>query len=106
PGRPARRVSWVARVVAPLALIAVIIAVVVIVGSSGNEDPGATTTGPAAAKSESKEGPETPRTYTVQAGDSLTSVADKFGVSIKRLQRLNPDVDPQALGEGTPLTLR
>lgn len=106
PLRPPRRISWVARVLGPLALIAVVIAVFLIINGSIEGDGGESTTSQidGGSKTDDKEGPETPRTYTVQAGDSLTSIAEKFGVSVKRLERLNPDVDPQALsGE---LTLR
>lgn len=103
PWRRSRRTSWIPRILAPLALVAVMIAVVVIVnstvGGGSGEDSGSKTA------VEKKDGPEIPKTYVVQAGDSLTSIAEKFGVSIKRLERLNPDVDAQTLNEGTELKL-
>lgn len=109
--RPTTRpTSWAARILAPLALLIVAIAViVVVVSSTGGEettDSPATQAEAAGAPNPDKEGPETPREYEVQEGDSLTSIADEFGVSVKRLQRLNPDVDPNALNAGTPITLR
>lgn len=110
PWRSPRRISWVARVLAPLALIAVVIAVVVIVSTSmnGEEDDSPPTEANSSTKTaeEDKPGPETPREYLVESGDSLTSIAEKFGVSVMRLERLNPEIDAQTLNEGTPITLR
>lgn len=105
------------RVLAPLALVAVLIAVIVVVNSSmGNDDgdtskssqadgSGASTTTKDASGG-GDEGPSTPKTYVIESGDSLSSIAVKFGVSVDRLERLNPDVDPNALPAGQELTLR
>lgn len=49
---------------------------------------------------------EGPAAYVVQNGDTLTSIARKTGVSVQRLQQLNPDVDPQILVSGERLKLR
>ena len=46
------------------------------------------------------------RSYTVRAGDTLGAIAEDTGVSVEELQRLNPDLDPQALGAGEKLKLR
>ncbi len=48
----------------------------------------------------------TPATYVVQNGDTLTSIAHKTGVSVVRIQALNPHVDPQILISGEKLRLR
>ena len=40
------------------------------------------------------------RTYTVQSGDTLGSIAAKTGTSVGRLEQLNPGVDPTALRVG------
>lgn len=109
PWRPTRTTSWVARVLGPLALIVAIIAVIVVVSSStGGGDPESTAPQTEAVGNAdvNKDGPETPKEYVVQAGDSLTSIAAKFGVSVDRLVRLNPEIDPQTLNEGTPIILR
>jgi LysM repeat protein len=42
----------------------------------------------------------------VEEGDTLSGVADKFDVSVKRLERLNPDIDPQTIGAGQELQIR
>ena len=42
----------------------------------------------------------------VKNGDTLTSIAHKTGVSVVRIQTLNPRVDPQILISGERLRLR
>lgn len=46
------------------------------------------------------------RTYVVEPGDTLTSIAEQVGVPVERLVRLNPDLDPQALTAGEKVRLR
>jgi LysM repeat protein len=47
-----------------------------------------------------------PATYTVKSGDTLTSIAADTGVSVVKIQELNPNIDPQILVEGQELKLR
>ncbi len=49
---------------------------------------------------------QTPKTYVVQNGDTLTSIAHKTGVPVATILRLNPGVDPQILISGEKLRLR
>src|SRR5512144_1870176 len=42
----------------------------------------------------------TPFTYTVQRGDTISSIALKFGVSMDDLQAANPEVSPNAMSVG------
>jgi len=42
----------------------------------------------------------TPFTYTIQSGDTISSIALKFGVSIDTLQAANPEVSPNAMSIG------
>lgn len=44
--------------------------------------------------------------YVVQTGDTLGSIAAKTGVSVNKLQQLNPHLDPQALVSGQRIKLR
>ena len=44
--------------------------------------------------------------YVVESGDTLTSIAHDTGVSVARIQALNPEVDPQILISGEKLKLR
>jgi LysM repeat protein len=49
---------------------------------------------------------KTPAAYVVQNGDTLISIAHQTGVSVARIQQLNPEVDPQILISGEKLKLR
>ena len=40
------------------------------------------------------------RTYTVQSGDTLGSIAVKEGTTVAKLEQLNPGIDPTALRVG------
>jgi LysM repeat protein len=104
-----------ARFLAPLALVAVAVALLMIVTSSQNESgdnpspsnaggnrPAASPTGDDGKKRERKG----PRRYTVKAGDTPTSIADKTGVPLDEILRLNPDLDPQTLAPGQRIKLR
>lgn len=42
----------------------------------------------------------TPFTYTIQRGDTISSIALKFGVSMDDLQAANPEVSPNAMSVG------
>lgn len=110
PGGTPRRISWGNRILAPLALIVVVLAIVAIVSAnSGNDSAGggAASTKTKQGKSGGKGGgAENPKTYVIEDGDTLSGVAEKFGVSTKRLERLNPDIDPQTLGAGQELKIR
>lgn len=106
--------NWgVTRFLAPLALIAVLVAVFVVVnGSLGEEgsstagDVEATTGVNGGGDGVEGDGAENPKTYTVESGDVLSSIAEQFGVSVDRLERLNPDVDPQTLNAGVEIKIR
>jgi LysM repeat protein len=108
-GAPPNRISWVNRVLAPLALIAVLIAIGLIVTTNSGDSNKAEEATKEHINSEgksNKDGPENPKTYIVEEGDTLSGVADKFDVSVKRLERLNPDIDPQTIGAGQELQIR
>lgn len=44
--------------------------------------------------------------YTVQPGDNLTSVSQRTGVPVSRLEALNPSINPNSLQTGQRLRLR
>jgi LysM repeat protein len=44
--------------------------------------------------------------YVVRAGDTLTTIAAATGVSVDRLEQLNPSVEPTSLFIGDELRLR
>jgi LysM repeat protein len=47
-----------------------------------------------------------PKTYEVQSGDTLTSIARETGVPVAIIVKLNPGVDPQILIAGEILKLK
>jgi LysM repeat protein len=102
-----------ARFLAPLALVAFIIALFVVVSSSLNTDP-ETSSGtrqqsgqPASSPSgKGKKHRKGPRRYRVRAGDTPSSIAEKTGVPLEEILRLNPDLDPQTLSPGQRIKLR
>jgi LysM repeat protein len=103
-----------ARLLAPLALVAFTLAVALVVLSSsvGDDGNGGTDAsdraGTSAQTTTTTPTTTTPRrsTYTVETGDTLVLIAEKTGVSVERLQELNPELDPQALLSGQKINLR
>ena len=103
-----------ARIFAPLALVAVVVAAFLIYQQYRDNTRGdpATSTVPAATTKSTKGGKKasakqhkTRKVYVVKQGDILSTVAEKTGVSVERLQELNPDLDPQSLQVGQRLKL-
>ncbi|MGB7873752.1 MAG: LysM peptidoglycan-binding domain-containing protein, partial [Anaerolineales bacterium] len=47
----------------------------------------------------------TPFAYEVQAGDTMSGIAFKFGVSLDELVAANPDVSPNSMSIGTELNI-
>jgi LysM repeat protein len=91
-------------------LVAVVAVLLVIQASGGSEDSdGETATTPSAQETT----PTTPRrearqraSYTVKLNDTLTVISEKTGVSVERIETLNPDLDPQNLIVGQKIKLR
>ncbi|HZK15406.1 MAG TPA: LysM domain-containing protein [Solirubrobacterales bacterium] len=106
-----KRSSAPARVFAAAALIGgFLLVIVVIAGSFGDDEGGGDSPNrPAASNGKQKGGGgnrKPPKSYVVQNGDTLTSIARKTGVPVARIERLNPGVDPQILVSGEKLKLR
>jgi LysM repeat protein len=107
-----------ARLLAPLALVAVAAALfIVLAGRGGGSGPTAgrpagtrtTTSGSTARRPKAKPTAtrsRAPRTYRVRAGDTPSQIAETTGVSLTRLQELNPQLDAQSLTVGQRLKLR
>lgn len=95
-----------ARLAAPLALVAAAIAVAIVVQTSTS---GSSPSAPAPARPTlthtARHARPAPHSYVVKAGDTLTVIAERTGVSLDTIQRLNPQVDPQALQTGQRLKL-
>jgi LysM repeat protein len=101
-----------ARLLAPIALVVCAIALFSVLLSSGSGDGGGTERGSAAKKQSArgKQRTSTTRankaTYTVRSGDTLGSIAARVGLTVEKLQELNPQLDPQALVAGQKIKLR
>ena len=102
-----------ARFIAPLALVAVGVALFMVVSSSldesgdGNSPSRTSGNRPAATPTpEGKSERKGPRRYRVKTGDTPSSIAEKTGVPLEEILRLNPDLDPQTLAPGQRIKLR
>ena len=77
-------------------------------GIGGPGGSGSPTGQPSATAPSSPTAPPspTPQTYTVQSGDTLTSIATQFGVSIDQIRAANPQItDPDSLQIGDVVTI-
>ena len=90
-----------ARLFAPVALVVFAAAMVLVVATTDRSGAGAGVGSTTAAERHTG-----PRTYVVKRGDTLTRIAERTRVPIKRLQELNPAVDPQTLVPGQRIKLR
>ena len=104
-----------ARLLAPLALIAVAVVVAAMVLGSGvmgdDENGGSsarTSDLPAATDRTTTAGRQQKRraNYTIKANDTLSGIAAETGTTVERLQELNPELDPQGLVAGQKIKLR
>jgi LysM repeat protein len=103
-----KRTSATARILAALALIAVIVAVYSIVSSGLKDDSSKSKksgANPPAKQHKAKQRTKA-KTYVVQTGDTLTAIAHKTGIPVSEILVLNPEVDPQILIAGEVLKLR
>jgi LysM repeat protein len=91
------------RYVAPIALVATLSGTFLIVQGGLSPKPAAHHA-KKAARAHGKYANAT--FYTVQPGDSLTSIAARTGIPLTTLETLNPKVDPNALQTGQRLRLR
>ena len=102
---------WIVRVLAPIAFVAATIALVVIVQHAlDNNSSGAGTTlanltdtfevTTEAAPSTEPTTASEPQYYRVKKGDTLESIAAKYGTTVAALTTLNNGLDPLALQPG------
>ena len=96
----------ITRWVAPVAFLAAITigALVVRAGLEHGKHHATGQTTTVTSKTKKKHGhghrPRHVRTYTIQSGDTLASIATKTGTTVARLEQLNPGIDPTALRVG------
>ena len=94
------------RVLALAALVLAVAAIFVIVGDNTGSDNG-DGSNKSGKNNASKQKPKTgKKVYVIKEGDTLTAIAVSTGISVEKIQRLNPDLDPQVLISGQSLKLR
>jgi LysM repeat protein len=96
--------TWAARFAAPLAFLAAAIVLILLVQSGLSADESSTGTTAPRATTDTTVGTTTVATerrrYRVRRGDTLESIAARFGTTVEALIDLNPDIDPLALSPG------
>lgn len=111
--------SVVLRILAPAALIVFGVALAMII-SSANSSNGSGGTSSSAAEKQRDLGTSTTkshrtrttrdklpqRIYVVKSGDTLGSISEKVGVSVEKLQQLNPNLDQFSLVAGQKIKIR
>jgi LysM repeat protein len=97
----------VARVAAPIVFLVAVIALVGIVAQSGVMSSDTPTPTPTAKATKTKEGTTTAVTkkYVVQSGDSLSSIAQRFGTTTSEILALNPDLSGSTVVVGQRLVV-
>jgi LysM repeat protein len=111
-----RRRRSTARWLAPLAIVVCAVAVYSVVNSSLAPDDASTSPATSTTSTSSKSGTTSQgssqrrsqnrtRTYTVQPGDTLSSIAAENGLTLARLQELNPALDSRVLQTGQRVKL-
>jgi hypothetical protein len=106
-----KRSSAPARVFAVITLVVALVVVILIaggaIGGGGSGHSGGNGHHSKAARKARKQKRENiPATYEVKYGDTLISIAHHNGVTVKRIETLNPEIDPLTLTAGEQLKLR
>lgn len=105
-----KRSSASTRVFAAASLAAAfVVAIVAIGGALGGDDSngsGERGSGDQQVRRDDDGQQQAPATYVIESGDTLTAIARETGVSVARIEVLNPQVDPQILIAGEKLKLR
>ena len=109
------------RILAPVALVAFALALLLIISSANGGGGGGGTSSTSAEKArdlgtgattkstrkKSSSRDKLPKTvYIVKTGDTLGSISQKVGVSVAKLQELNPNLDQFSLVAGQKIKIR
>lgn len=103
-----KRSSAPARLAAATALVAAFAIALIAIGGAlggGSNGSGGNHGGKATHRA-SRQKRNVPATYEVKSGDTLISIAHHNGVTVHRIEALNPEVDPQILIAGEKLKLK
>jgi LysM repeat protein len=100
--------SATARILAVIALVASVIVLLVVIaaalGGGGSDNSAGSHVQTVKHREEVRK--STPATYVIKTGDTLTAIAHSTGVGVAKIERLNPEVDPQTLIAGEKLKLK
>ena len=98
-----------ARYAAPVAFLAAVTIGVLVVRAgfqNGKHHSGAPATTVTTKRDKHAHKKQRPRTYTVQSGDTLGSIASRMGTTVAALEHLNPGIDPTALSVGETIRVK
>jgi len=102
-----KRTSAFARIFAVVALAAAVVIVIVAISNSLGDSDSSRDGRKGGNQAAERTRPRTQaKTYVVQSGDTLVSIAHRTGVPVAEILALNPEVDPQILIAGETLKLR
>jgi LysM repeat protein len=102
-----KNTSAFARLFAAIALIGAVVVVIAVVASAGGGSDSSSKSQHGGRNGGKQHAHKTKAaTYTVETGDTLTSIAHQTGVPVAEILKLNPEVDPQILIAGETLKLR
>jgi LysM repeat protein len=98
--------SSAARLAAVLALVVAFVVIVVLVASSLGGGGSGQSSAHRGGQGGATFGRSGRQTYVVKPGDTFSRIAHKVGISVERLQRLNPKIDQFTLQSGDRVKLR
>jgi LysM repeat protein len=105
--------SWSARILAPIVFFAAVTLLVLLVQHSledeGTATPKTVAAAPApppASTAASASDKPAKTYYRVRPGDTLESIANRYGTTVPDLLTLNPKIDPLALTPGERIRVR
>lgn len=104
-----KRSSAPARIAAVAALALAFVVVLIVIGAAlgGDSDDSGGGGGQVTREQQGADpAKKIPATYEVKSGDTLISIAHRMGITVARIEQLNPAVDPQILVAGEQLKLR
>lgn len=103
-------------IVAPLALVGVFALAVLLVRDALDQPAAPAASEPAAAQAADADGAaadppvtvgaDVPPSYKIRKGDTLSAIAERYGVTEDYIRELNPGLDPLALIPGERIKLR
>lgn len=98
-------VRWAIRVLVPLVFLGGVVALVLVVVNSGILGGGEAAVSPSPTASQSGPAVVGERAYKVKKGDTLSQIADRFGVSVDRILEANPKINISNLSVGTKIKI-